>query len=342
MITKDTFKKLSLWKMVGLAFVGIIFITIAIWLMGFALRVAFSVGGTSYSSAPSTYAPSYYGNGGVDTEMASDSFSPKLSTRNIVSPPYNGGSTGSDAESFEVTEYNGTIKTGNLDKTCGELEALKDSEDIIFENANTYDRGCQYTFKVANDEADDVALQIQEMNPETFGANTRTIKPVIADYTSEIEILQKKLASIEETLETAQASYDELEKLATQTKDAETLAKIIDSKVNLIERLANQRITIKEQIDRYSRAKAEELDRIEYTYFYISVYEQVIVDTKVLKNSWIYSFQRFVTEVNEVLQALSVGLVMVTLRIFQVVVYLLIALFIIKYGWRVTKYIWNK
>lgn len=321
----------SILKLIGMGILGLLALSIIVSLVGFAFRTAFFGGSNDY------YESEYYAPQAIRSDYAMEGA--KLSQRNIIPQP--GYTTGSDAEDFEVTEYSGTIRTRKLDEVCFVLEDLKRHDHVIFEDAQKYDKGCSYVFKVENDRVDDVLPVVKELKPKTFQANTKTIKRNIDDYTSEVEILNKKLASVEETLAGAQQAYDEITALATKTKDVESLAKIIDSKINLIERLTSSRISIKEQIDRLERSKAEQLDKLNYTFFRINVYEYLIFDWKSLKDSWMNEFRSFVNEFNDVLQDITVNLAEFMMRLVQAAIYLFIALFMVKYGWRFVKYFWK-
>lgn len=328
-------KSIPLMRILGIVVVGIVVLTLAVWFLSFALRTALGTGSYNSYSQSAPY---------MSKSVAMDSMgyeeAEMLSTRNIM-PPVEPGYASGDAEAFEITQYNGTIRTGDLDGTCDVLEGLKVPEYIIFEDANRQEHNCYYKFKVENEHVDEVLGVIEGLKPETFNSNTHTIKMLVDDYTSEVEILKNKLASVEETLSDAQTAYDELQRLATQTRDAETLAKIIDSKINLIERLTNERISIKERIDRINRSKAEQLDRLAYTFFNVSAYERLIVDVKAIKESWVSEVQRFVREFNGVLQEVTLGLGTFMMRLVQTALYFIIALLVVKYGWRFTKKLWK-
>jgi len=262
-----------------------------------------------------------------------------LSARNIA-PPITPGASGSTAEEFEVTEYSVVIETRRLEETCQAIAALKAKDYIIFENANEYDRGCNYNFKVNKDNKQEVLDIIEALDPKDLSENTRTIKRLIDDYTSEEEILNKKKETIEVTLNDAINSYDEIAKVATQARDAESLAKIIDSKIKIIERLSQERININEQLDRLGRSKAEQLDRLDYIYFYISIYENKFIDGELIKDSWKQELRNFVNDVNEILQNSSIGIVKILFYILQFALYLLIIVVVAKYGWKALKRIW--
>lgn len=325
----------NILRVFGIGIAGLIFLIIAVWFVGFAFRTAFNNGSNSISNG----VPSYQG-----IKEAGSVSSDGLSIRNIapeIIPDESAMGTYNEKD-FEVTEYSGVIKTTNFNKTCSRIESLKDSDYVIFDNSNTDDYGCYFSFKVKNDKADEVLKIIKDYKPESLQTNKYTLKNIIDDYTSEIDILNKKLASVEKTLTEAQSAYDQVTILATKTQNVESLAKIIDSKIQLIERLTKERIDTKEKIDRLNKTKIKQADSIEYTFFRINVYDVVIFDFKQIKNSWVSELKQFVFEFNSMIQNITVGLASYLLKLIQIVIYLFIALFVVKYGWRVVKFIWKK
>ena len=286
-----------------------------------------------------------YGYGGVayDSSYSEGVMGiPSLSIRNFLPIPPQGGTTGNNAEEFEVTDYNASIETRTVDDTCGEVSSWKAKSYVIFENSNEYDRGCGYTFKVERAHVAEILNALKALNPKELSENTYTIKQQVEDFTSEIEILQKKLTSIDETLKNAVAAYNSVTALATKVQDVESLAKIIDSKIQLINRLTQERLQVNQELDRLTRAKNQQLDRIEYTYFRVNVYENKYVDFKDLKDSWKNAVKNFIQDINLILQGLTINLLAFVLFVLQYVVYLLIVLLVVKYGWKLAKYIWEK
>lgn len=250
-------------------------------------------------------------------------------------------STGGDAEAFEVKTYSGTIKTRQLDETCDTMAILKDEAYVIFEDSNKNENSCYYRFKVEKNQAEEIVKIIQNLKPETLNVNAQSIRPQLESTEDEMIILQKKLDSIEETLEGAQSAYDEITRLATRQNDTETLAKIIDSKLNLIERLTTQRIEVKTQIDRYSEEKVNQLDRLNYAFFNISVFKDVMFDWKGIKNSWKFETKNMIDTFNHSLQGVTLGMVTYLIIFSQIVLYLFLSLFILKFVWRGVKKIWR-
>ncbi len=296
--------------------------------------VAPSPSGIAYDYAvESSMAPVAYGKGGGIS----------LSARNVmpIVPSY-GGTTGDDAEAFEITDYNATIETNNLEETCGAITDLKAKTYVIFENSSSYDRGCNHVFKVKHENVSEVLAIIKDLDPRELSENIQTIKEQISDFTSQTEILQKKLAAIDQTLKSALEAYDEITVIATRSQDAGSLAKIIDSKIGIIERLTQERININTQLDYLAKAKGDQLDRLDYTYFRINVYENKYVDGKNIADSWKNALRQFVTNTNQTLQQITIGLIAFVLVAIQYIVYILILLIIAKYGWRFVRGFWNK
>ncbi len=328
---------------VSVAFIGL-YIILQMMTAGFGLR-------TGGLSAPTMMNPissdMAYNTGAYDSYTEESSSQSKggirLSTQNMGMPsPQSGGSTGDDAEAYEATEYTATIETENKNTTCADILQLKTADYVIFENANEHNRGCSFTFKVKQDRVAEVLSVIQSFNPKDLNESTYTIKPQLDDFTSATDELKRKLTVIDETMTRAVSAYDEVTALATQTRDVESLAKIIDSKINIIERLTEQRINIATQLEQLARAKAEQVDRLEYTYFSITVYENKFVNRDDIKDSWKSAVKNFVMQMNSIAQNMTVQLAVLVFMIVQYVFYFFILLVTSKYVWKATKYVWKK
>jgi hypothetical protein len=267
-----------------------------------------------------------------------------LSVANVVGgpAPVYGGTVGSDAEAFEVTDYSVSIETRDRDSVCTGITNLKQLTYVVFESANEHDRGCAYSFKVEHTHVAEILAILKNYDPKNLSENTYTIKRQLDDFTSETDILKKKLASIDQTLTSAVSAYDDIAELATRTQNAEALAKIIDSKISIIERLTQERINTSAQLERLGRAKAEQLDKLTYTYFYVDVYENKFVDGESIYESWKEAIRSFVMDVNHVIQDVTINLIGLILLVVQYVLYLLVLLVIAKFVWRAAQSIWKK
>jgi hypothetical protein len=356
-LKKFEFTPLNILKLAGVVVVGIVIISIILSIFGSVVRkphmggpgmpmydeeISARPAGVAYIKEMAQRAVGY-GADGYDGDMV------MLSARNAASsfpaplpPMYPQGTTGDTAEEFEVTEYSASFESRDKDETCDTIKDLKSRSFVIFESANEHDRGCNYTFKVLHANVSEILSFIESMDPKDLNENTYTIKNQVDDFTSETEILEKKLASIDETLENAIDAYDEIQRIATNSQDAEALARIIDSKLQLIERLTQERINVNEQLDRYSRLKDEQLDRLEYTYFHISVFERAFVNGEEIADSWKESVRQFFYDLNQIAQDLTVNLILLLVMAVQWILYALILIVIAKYVWKAAKYIWNR
>lgn len=292
--------------------------------------------GTSLQFAP---APNMVGESAM---MDSDMGISMRSTTESYPTPINGGYTpGDDSEEYEVKEYRASVETRNLEQDCGTVRELKSRTDIIFENASEDERTCSYIFKVEKNSVEAVLAVISDLNPKDINETSYTIKREVTDYMSEIQILENKLASLDKTLADAIASYDSISVTATNVGNVETLARIIDSKLNMIERLTNARIDASNQLDRINRAKNEALDRLAYTYFYINIYENKFVDGEELKDSWKNEVKLFVRNANSLVQDISIGLIAFLLNIAKFAIYFIILLLIARFGWLFALRVWK-
>lgn len=270
-----------------------------------------------------------------------------LSYRNVASEgmpvprPGDNYVSGNDAEAYEVTSYHAEVETRDATQTCDTILALKEREEVVFENAHEYASGCSYTFKVEKESVSSVLAVIESLDPRELNESTYTIKRQIEDYTSEIDILTEKLNTIEETLASALLAYEEVTALASASRDIESLAKIVDSKMQLIERLTNERIEVTARLERIEASKADELDRLLYTYMTVSVYENEYVDTDALADSWKRAVRNMVFEVNSILESLTVGLVSLAFVILQILLYIFIVVIVAKFTWKGVRKVWQ-
>jgi hypothetical protein len=286
----------------------------------------------SYAPAPAS-APSY------DKAYSST----ELSARNAYGEDAvtsNGGSANS--ANYEVMQYNATVETRKLKQDCAVVAGLKAKDYVIFQNSNIADRNCSFSFKVDKDKVEEVLAAVKSLNPRDFSQNIESIKTQIEDFTSQEEILKNKQASIEDTLKSALAAYNEITDLARKTNDADSLAKVISSKISILERLTNERLQVSASLENLSRQKAVQMDRLKYVNFYVYVYENKIFDGQSLKDSWIASVKQFVNNINQTLKDLSLGLIMILLSVLKYIIYLFLILLAIKLCWKLGKGIWKK
>ena len=291
-------------------------------------------GGVAYEEADSSY--NSYGSYGK--------VAPTLSTRNALTifPPMPGGSVGGDAEKFEATDYSVTVESNNRDYECDLIRELKSRSYVVFENASETDTSCNYTFKVEHEHVEEILSVLKDLSPKDLVENTYTLQRQIEDFTSSEDILKKKLLVIEETMDSAIRAYDDITELATKTQNVESLAKIIDSRLGMIERLTNERLSINQELEYLRRTKESELDKLDYTRFYVSVYENKIIDAESLSDSWKAAVKKFVSDVNRAIQNATINLLSVLVTLIPYLFFLVIGLFAVKYGLKYVRNVWER
>ncbi len=340
-LEKYNLTPIKILKFTGFAFLALFAFIFLLSIILSSLNTARMKGGALLGMPMNSaydYAPTY-----SVSSMAPEFSGAMLSTRNLMPNlmPMP-GATGNDAENFEVSDHSATIETRDLVHTCNTVSALKARSYVIFENATESDTNCYYRFKVAHANAAEILGILKALNPKDLSENTYTIKSQIEDFTSETEILEKKRISIDSTLTTALSAYDDITDLAVKTENAEALAKIIDSKIQTITRLTDERLNINEQLDRLARAKAEQLDRLAYAYFGVTVYENKYFDWEHIRDSWKATLKNFVDSVNRSLQNATVGVIGFVFIVIPYLIYLFLLLIVAKYGWKITKHIWKQ
>ncbi len=330
----------SIAKIIGLLLLGVISFSIIIALFSFSFKSLFNFGGNNYYPEAATQMAEF--NNVYDGRSLSENVQQMRTGLTIPTQIKDEFIKDDDSENFEIKEYFTSIRTRKLKENCETISKLKERDYVIFSSSEQSDKSCDFKLKVKKGNEDEIINVIKEFKPEIFNTKIETIKKIVEDYDSELDILKKKLISIEETLKNAQDAYDEITVLATKKQDVENLAKIIESKLNLIEKLSKERIDIKEQIDRFSKEKSEQLARINYSYFNINIYEDLLIDIKQIKDSWQYEIKSFVRNINGLIQDVSIHLATYTLRFVQAAIYFFISVLLVKLGWRITKKIWGK
>lgn len=271
---------------------------------------------------------------------------PMLLDRNTggggIMPPMDPTYTpGANTEDYEVKQYSISFETRDKVKECALVRDLLDREDVVFENTNENDGGCSYNFKVKMESVASVLAILNSLNPKDVNENSYTIKREVTDYTSEIEILEKQLASVTATLTESLAIYDALIVRATSQGDVSSLAQLTDSKLNLLERLTTSQIEINAQLERINRTKTEALDRLVYTQFYVSVYENKFIDGQEIGNSWTAAIQELVGDINNFAQEVSLGFVALLFMVMKYTLYGVVLLFVARFGYGFAKKVWQ-
>jgi len=336
--------KFRLLKIIGFVFLSLIVLSFVITLFSASLGNMFRQTGGGFASNLSldSYKEGYDYGENIETGHPSSSEA-RFSQRNISpTTPGGDGTVGGDAEDYEVTSYWAQIQTRNIESTCRVIFQLKGLNHVIFEHAEEANDYCNYSFKVERERASEILGVIEDLDPRNLSENTRTIKKQVEDFTSEREILEAKQQSINETLESALLAYSEITTLATSAGDAETLAGIINSRIQVIERLTQERINISAELDRLSRAQAEALDGLDYTRFSVTVVERRFINLEEMGDSWQRAIEQFFLTINKALQDATINVLGFLFAVLPYILYLFIIIVFAKYGWRLAKYVWKR
>ena len=281
--------------------------------------------------------------GGVGGGLAIADFAAEERAMIAPVPPFSGG--GDDAEEFERRDYGAHYETRKFEQTCGAISGLKPREDVVFDNANEGERWCSYNFRVELESEEEIVELLKGLNPRDFDTNVSTIERSVEYTESELELQERRLASLQETLTQAENSFDSLIARATREGDTATLSEVINNKIATVERLTQQILNSQERIDRLTRNQDEQTDQIEYAHFNVSVQKQVFFDGEGMADEWKRQVQDLAREVNATVLALTVGLLSFILSAIQFIVFAAISILgLVVFGkviWVVGRKIWK-
>ena len=250
--------------------------------------------------------------------------------------------TTSKAEDFELTSYQVTIESRNIEEDCQSIQSLKADESIIFLSANTSKDSCSFSFKAEKQSAKKAIAVIKALDPKNFIENVRTIEDTLISYDKRKEILETELATIQKILDDALVSYEALSKLAITTGSVTNLRQAIYDKVDIIERLTQKKLSIEQELRQTGDAISSNKGEMQYEQFSVSIYKNTFVDKEALISSWKYEVKQFINEINASAQALTIGLIMFIFMLVKYILYFLVIVVIVKYLKKIVVYIWKK
>lgn len=326
----------SIIKALGALLLAIVGISLVTLLVSFSIRTVISPFTSNYSYGGGAYPEAaMMSKSGYASDMA-------ISTSNIMPPvPGPDGSVQVNAEAYEIKDYYVNYKKSDKTKVCATVASLKPRADVIFENSNESKYSCSYGFKVIKENAEDILQLLKDLGPEDVNSNVYTIQKYVEGLTDQLTVLKNRLDQTETALADAQTAYNELTVLATRQRDVESLTKLIDLKLNTIERLSNERLNINQQYEQIQKQKADQLERLQYVNFNVSVQESRYVDWDQIKDSWKLEIQNFVQDFNSLVQWISVKLVSYILSAAVALIYIGIAFVILKLVWLVGRKVWH-
>jgi len=285
------------------------------------VRSSGSSGGL-FNSSPKMY-DSYSGGGNIFNESVS------VNNNGNINIDSNGN--------FETRDYSVSIETNNLDKSCNEIERLRAFSGVVFTSSTKSDKNCRFSFKVLNEETEAVISHIKNLKPKELRENIQLIKKQVENTVNRREVLEKNLRAVEQVLNEAILDYDDLQRQATAEKDILNLTNIIKSKTAVIDDLRARRERAYQEIDNLNRALADQEDRLQNTYFSVSVYELKYFDGKNMTASWKSYVRDSIIRVNEVLQDVTVGLIGFAAILLKISLYIIVVAVFVRVVWRTVK-----
>ena len=333
----------SILKAIGALLLFVVAITLIFILVGLARDTLDRQGIGLNKSYPQAAMDAGYGGDFAVEEMAmARNESMAYDGYGMVMPvPEPSSPTGDDLEDYEVKNYNANVSTRRLEQGCQQIANLKAREEVIFESSDQNEDNCYFYFKVEKEYSAEIVALIESMDPDYFNQNTQTIKGSLDYYSDEMDILTGNLEEVEAALKAALAEYDEVSALAASQADAETLATLVSEQLDLVQRLNEQRMQLRNTLQRYEQNKAEQLDRLNYDFFNVSLYKDVVFDWDNIKENWKMRAREMVYHLNQALQGLTVLLVGYIFVAVQWVIYFVLLSFVAKGLWLFTKRVWK-
>ena len=162
-----------------------------------------------------------------------------------------------------------------------------------------------------------------------------------ARVSSEIELLRARLASIQTTINEAEADYDELRSIAREVRDTASLTKAITDKVNTLEMLRQRELQLTKQLTARERQAQELAERIDMAQFSITIDRRFPI-TDADEHRWANAWEQFTDQLAFVRIALTAYLGIFILWVVQATIYLAILLLFIRGLWAAGRYLWQR
>lgn len=352
----------SIMKVFGIGMLALVALTVGFTILGALLSfgqrtismINPSYGEPSYSSMRGISAPSMmmqkvanFAPMGGGTMMAEESYGVSadmaIGMPSMMPIPQVNGSR--NAELYQRAGYSASYETRKFKETCTAIEDLKPLSYVLFDSANNGERYCSYSFRVEKENTDEIIAKLKALNPKDWNVSVESVAQGIENTSDRVDILKRRLASIEATLDEAEAAFARLSALATQNARVTDLTNIITQKLSMVERLTNEKLSLEEQIRQYSGGKDDQIEQTTYSHFSVSVSKWNAIDWQSLKDTWNYKIQETLRSMSDTLASiiLTIPALILTFIWYGLVFalsILAITLFA-KYMLKAIKTIWN-
>jgi Ca2+/Na+ antiporter len=235
-----------------------------------------------------------------------------------------------DSALFEIKRYEVRYQTNETETLQKKIKTLKAKAYIIFDKYNESKEESTYVLKVKREKSQEVLAFLEDLSPQKTHLYVENIKKSIDSSIDEEKLLKEKLAKLEIILNDATQSYSALLLLAKEKNNIDALTKLIDLKINTLNRLSRERNAILAEIYTLSKGKQELFDSLNYVIFNINIDEFLYIDTESLKNSWKYDVKALISNFNSLGQSLTTTLASFIIKLFEFFIYFVLMLFILK------------
>lgn len=314
----------SLLKVSGIALATLVALSVGLTIFGvllsFGQRTVMSIAPQGYdgsyastrSAMPSmmqkvaNYAPMGGGSYGVDSDVSySESADMVMSAPGMMmAPPMPSVNGSRNAELYQRAGYSASYETRKFKETCTAIEDLKPLSYVLFDSASNGERYCSYSFRVEKEKTEEVIAKLKALNPKDWNVSIESVAQGIENTSDRVDILKRRLASIDETLKEAEVAFARLSALATQNARVTDLTNIITQKLSMVERLTNEKLSLEEQIRQYSGGKDDQIEETTYSHFSVSVSKWSAIDWQSLKDSWKYKVQNTLRDISDTLASI--------------------------------------
>jgi len=235
-----------------------------------------------------------------------------------------------DSSLFEIKHYEIEYVSSDTEQLQKKIKTLKDKEFVLFDKYSESKRSSQYTLKVKREKSQEVLMFLEGLSPDQVHLDVENIKKSIDSSIDQEKLLNDKLKKVEAILTDATESYSTLLTLAKEKNDIDALTKLVDLKINTLNRLSSERNTLLSQIQAIKKSKEELFDDLNYVIFTITINEFLYFDTESLKESWRYDLKALIDNFNSLGQNLTTTLLSFAIKLLEFFIYFVLMLFILK------------
>lgn len=245
-------------------------------------------------------------------------------------------------ESYETTDYRASALTTAFDPACSLLRALKEDEGIHYRSLSEDTNYCSAVFFADEGRADEVRDRISSIDNVVIERSTVSVTRAREDILDQVDVLRAQLAHTEATLTTVTEQYGDIVALAYQVGEPSALNRAIQSQYEILDSLNQRRLYEANQLQALLQQSADLEERIGKVMFSVSVRRANPVSPDKYDRVWAEAWQELRDAFVETLVALTAGLGMFVLWLFQLIAYVAILVIIGRFLYASLRRLWPK